>query len=534
MLLRLDERDFAERRNEVYRLRNAPALDVATAINEFLRSERLVQQAAQAGDFFEQVEREVVVVPEPVRNALIISATQRYFDKIRELVISLDEQPPQVLIQVVIAEVVLNDTDEFGVELGLQDSVLFDRSLLSELLTTIVTGQQSTANGIVTVTEEIIQAANNDPGFNFNNQPLGNSGSQQSLETKSRLGTQGLTNFGLGHTNSERGFGGLVLSASSDSVSVLIRTLQESRRLDVLSRPQVRTLDNQSAFIQVGQRVPRIVASNLTEGGLQTNTIELENVGLILGVTPRISPDGMVVMEVDAEKSQVGPLTEGIPVSVSLDGTIIRSPRIDVQTAQATVSAGSGETIILGGLITSRKETVSRTVPYLSRIPLLGDVFRYDGVDKRRTELLIILTPHVIRNAQDAERLQQVEMSRMSWCAADIYEIQGDIGAPLDRGLILDGDTEVIYPDLNPRGEAMDPPEPSLLPTPTVDDSTQSDVADAAVQPVLVTDISRPRLPESLNVDKARDVEKDTNKKSSRFLSAVKKLPRRLRPAKTQ
>ncbi len=530
LLLRLDERDFAERKNEVYRLRNAPALDVAAAINEFLRSERLVQQAAQAGDFFEQVEREVVVVPEPVRNALIISATPRYFDQIRELVISLDEQPPQVLIQVVIAEVVLNDTDDLGVELGIQDSVLFDRSLLSELLTTIVTTQTSTIQGITTVTEEIIQAADNEPGYDFNNLPLGNSGSKQSLDTKGQVGTQGLTHFGVERTNSERGFGGLVLSASSDSVSILIRALQETRRLDVLSRPQVRTLDNQSAFIQVGQRVPRIVASNLTEGGLQTNTIELENVGLILGVTPRISPDGMVVMEVDAEKSQVGPESEGIPVSVSLDGTIIRSPSIDVQTAQATVSAGSGETIILGGLITTRKEMISRRVPYLSRVPLLGDVFRYDGLDKRRAELLIILTPHVIRNEKDAERLKQIEMSRMSWCAADVYEIQGDIGAPLDSNLILDGDTEVIYPDLNPRGESIEAPEPALLTQPEIDEMTNADVKDSSVQPVLVTDISRARPAMKSDEDKQR--ENKSEKKSSRFLNAIKKFPGRSRPEK--
>ena len=174
-------------------------------------------------------------------------------------------------------------------------------------MTTTITGQESRADGIITVTEEIIQSADNLPGFNFNNQNLGNSGSTQALSTRSRLGSQALTSFAMDRVSSNNDFGGLVLSASSDSISLLIRALQESRRLDVLSRPQVRTLDNQSAFIQVGQRVPRITASNITDGGLQTNTIELENVGLILGVTPRISPDGMVVMEVDAEKSQVGP-----------------------------------------------------------------------------------------------------------------------------------------------------------------------------------------------------------------------------------
>ena len=479
LLLRLDERDLAERQNEVYRLRNAPAIDVATAINEFLRSERIVQQAAPGSESpFEQIEREVVVVPEPVGNSLIISATPRYFEEIHKLVTDLDEQPPQVMIQVVIAEVLMDNTDEFGVELGLQDSVLFDRSLLGDLVTTTVTGQQSTPSGIITATEDIIQAATNKPGFNFNNNPLGNSGSSKALANSNRVGSQGLSSFDVGRINNELGFGGLVLSASSESVSVLIRALEESRRADVLSRPQVRTLDNQPAFIQVGQRVPRIVATNLTPGGLQTNTIELENVGIILGVTPRISPDNTVVMEIDAEKSALGPEDKGVPISSSLDGAVIRSPSVDIQTAQATVSAASGETIVLGGMITSREDTITRRVPYLADVPLLGNLFRFDSAIERRAELLIILTPHVIRTPQDAQRLKEIEMARMSWCAADVYKIHGDVGAAYTPGVVNDHDTEVIYPDLNPRGESISPPEPDPTLEPPANESRNEDAAD--------------------------------------------------------
>ena len=95
----------------------------------------------------------------------------------------LDAEPPQVMIQVLIAEVPLDNMDEFGIELGLQDSVLFDRSLLGELLTTTNTTAVSTPSGIVTATQETIQAATNTPGYAFNNTPmppLPNSGSEQS------------------------------------------------------------------------------------------------------------------------------------------------------------------------------------------------------------------------------------------------------------------------------------------------------------------------------------------------------------------
>ena len=270
LLLRLDVEDVQTRKNAIYRLKNSPALDVANAINEFLRSERQVQQAAPGVlSPFQQIESEVVVVPEPVSNSLIISATPRYFEDIMKLVEKLDEEPPQVMIQVLIAEVALDNTDEFGVELGLQDSVLFDRSLLGDLVTTTNTTQQSTSRHRHGHPGDH-PGATNEPGFNFNNQPLGNSGSDKALSRSGLVGGQGLGSFALGRVNSELGFGGLVLSAGSESVSVLLRALQESRRLEVLSRPQVMTLDNQSAFIQVGQRVPRIIGTTTNQTGPAT------------------------------------------------------------------------------------------------------------------------------------------------------------------------------------------------------------------------------------------------------------------------
>ncbi len=453
LLMRLDEHEMKRRRNTIYRLRNAPSVDVARAINTFLVSEQRIQRLAP-GELspFQMIESEVVVVPEPVSNSLIISATTRFYEDIMDLVQQLDAQPPQVMIQVLIAEVSLGDVDEFGVELGLQDSVLFDRSLLGELVTTTNTVTSSTAAGVVTNTNEIIQGATNIPGFMFNNKgPLGNSGSDQSLNGSGRVGSQGISSFSVGRINDELGFGGLVLSASSQSVSVLIRALQESRRLEVLSRPQIMTLDNQPAFVQVGQRVPYITESQLTNFG-RVNQVELIDVGLILGVTPRISPEGMVVMEIDAEKSLVGPEDEGIPIAISPTGEAINSPKIDITTAQTTVSAASGETIILGGLITKRSKNVHRRVPFLADIPLLGDLFRYDLVETRRTELLIILTPRVILGPKDQERLRQVESARMNWCAADVHSLLGEglhdeVGFPDQHSQV-----PIIFPDKNPRG----------------------------------------------------------------------------------
>jgi type II secretion system protein D len=461
ILLRLDESDVDERRAEVYRLRNAPALDVAVSVNELLRSERVLTQASAGSEnVYELIEREVIVVPEPISNSLIISASDRFFDRIMELVKELDEQPPQVVIQVLIAEIELGNVEEFGIELGIQDSVLFDRSLLGELVTTTTSSSDSTAQGVVTSTNQTIVAASNQPGFDFNNNPLGNSGSEKSLDSAADLAGQALSSFGVGRVNTELGFGGLVLAASNESISVLLRALSDNRRMDILSRPQITTLDNQAAYVQVGERVPYITDVVTTNFG-QNNVVELVDVGLILGVTPRINPDGMIVMEVDAQKSELGPIEDGIPIFVNIAGDEVLSPRIDIIEAQTTVSAADGQTIVLGGLITESDRTINRRVPYLADIPILGHLFRYDMDAKLRTELLIVLTPRVVRNEDDMEKIKQEEAARMSWCLADVQRVHGATGI---YGTDISGlnvpDPAVIYPVDNPRGVLQEGDEP--------------------------------------------------------------------------
>lgn len=434
ILLRLDADDVRERQSRIYRLQNAPATSVADAINQFLQTDRnlALQLTPESVSPFEQLEREVVVVPETVSNSLIISATPRYFEEVVKLVRELDERPPMVLIQVLIAEVALGTGEEFGAELGIQDSLLFDRS--------VVTPATTTAGGSLV------------PGYNFNNQPLGNSSSVDSLSTRDNVAGQALSSLGLGRTSNALGFGGLVLSASSDSVSVLIRALQSHRRADVLARPQVMTLNNQPAFVQVGAQVPYITSTQLTQFGT-VNSITFQNVGILLGVRPRISPDGLVVMEIDATKSKVGPEEEGIPISISNNGTVLKAPQIEVTLAQTTVSARDGQTVVLGGLITKERDRFERKVPYVADIPLLGSLFRYDQYLEDRRELLIIMTPYIVDSDAEVEQLTAMESERMNWCYADVVNLHHDYLAGPNPRAPLDGSrTEVIYPDLNPSG----------------------------------------------------------------------------------
>jgi type II secretion system protein D len=464
ILMRLDDSEVRQRKNFVFRLKNSYAKDVAQAVDQFLTKQRQMQREQTPGmtSAFEQIEREVVVVPEIGSNSLILSATPRFFEEVKALVEQLDIRPPMVMIQVLIARVDLDNTDEFGIELGLQDGLLFDRSLLSGIQT--ISTSTTNLNQTTTQTQSIV-AAENTPGFNFNStSPLGNSGAANSVANARQVGGQGLSNFGVGRTG-KTGFGGLVLSASSESVNILLRALSECHRLEVLQRPQIMTLDNQSAYIQVGQQVPVIQTMTTNQYG-QNFITSMMDVGVVLGVTPRISPDGLVVMEIDANRSEVGPEEQGTPVAVS-EGQIIRSPRIERTYAQTTVSAMSGQTVVLGGLIAKSKEELHRKVPLLGDLPLVGWLFRFDSTTSKRSELMIIMTPHIVRGEAEADAIKQAEAARMSWCLGDVIKIHGDAGLRGRCDNWSDAETQVVYPDMKPMtGAEGKPLAPELIPTP--------------------------------------------------------------------
>jgi hypothetical protein len=171
-------------------------------------------------------------------------------------------------------------------------------------------------------------------------------------------------------------------------------------------------------------------------------------------------------MEIDAQRSDVGPEAEGIPISISATGQTIRAPRINQQLAQTTVSATDGQTIVLGGLINKIITETHRQVPLLGDVPVLGHLFRYDSKVAERRELLIIMTPHVVRTNEDADAVKRMEAARMHWCLADVIEMTGDTGLRNRKDDWPDGDTKVIYPDGDPRTLRDAPSPPGRAPMP--------------------------------------------------------------------
>jgi general secretion pathway protein D len=179
---------------------------------------------------------------------------------------------------------------------------------------------------------------------------------------------------------------------------------------------------------------------------------------LVLEVIPRISPDGLVVMSVFANKSELGSVADGLPVSIAPNGDAINAPRIATTQAETTISAVSGQTVVLSGLLTKRDQALHRRVPLLADIPLLGDLFRFDSTRTVRTELLIILTPHIVRNRYDAERIKQIESARMSWCLADVVNLHGPAGLKSNHDFMGEAEAESVYPDYVPKAEEIETP----------------------------------------------------------------------------
>lgn len=415
-LLLLSERDVAMRPMTVVKLNHVPADVVSAAINEFFGEggggtagaagrPAAGPRGASTGEPIDGYK--VICVPEMNTNSLLINAQPRYYEVVKDLISQLDAAPHQVVIKAMLVEVDLGSTDEFGVELGLQDSILFDRSVIDDILTIT----ETVTNGNVQTTDQVIISQQGSPGFAFNNQPLGNN----IAVNPTRVGSQGLSNFSVGRINNETGFGGLVLSGGSESISFLLRALAAKRDVSVLSRPQIRTVHNVMGKIQIGQEVPVVDGVNITAVGSANPVIRQSDAGIILEVTPRISPDGTVVVDVKAEKSayRTG-RGAGVPIFTdATSGNVIEAPIKDLTKADGTVSVQDGQTIILGGMIGNQTVVSESKVPWLGDLPWVGRLFRHDVETVSRKELLIFLTPTVLATTEDAEMHDANELSLM-------------------------------------------------------------------------------------------------------------------------
>ncbi|MGC8475127.1 MAG: type II secretion system secretin GspD [Acetobacteraceae bacterium] len=189
---------------------------------------------------------------------------------------------------------------------------------------------------------------------------------------------------------------GFNYSVTSANQQAIISALAGITHVNVVSSPQVLVLDNQTAYFQVGAQVPVPVAqsqSQLTANAPLVSTIEYRNTGVILQVQPRISSDGLVELTIDQQVSDVAPTTS----------SSLNAPTFNQRQIASSVVVGDNETVALGGLISTNTNRSRSGIPLLMDIPYLGHLFSTTANSVSRTELVVLLTPHVLRSRFDAQ-----------------------------------------------------------------------------------------------------------------------------------
>lgn len=181
---------------------------------------------------------------------------------------------------------------------------------------------------------------------------------------------------------------------------VALNALSEVTEVTIVSSPSLMVLDNKTARLQVGDQVPVPVQQSVSTQNPDApivNSIQFQDTGVILEVTPHVNASGLVVLDVLQEVSNV----------VATTSSGIDAPTIQQRAINSTVAVQTGETIALGGLIRDRANTTNNGVPVLMNIPLLGNLFKTKNITNERTELLVLLTPQVVRDQAEARAVTQ-------------------------------------------------------------------------------------------------------------------------------
>lgn len=355
IIAQLDSQDIQDRVSLVVPANNMTAVDMQTALDEYFQEENAVFEQLEDVSPQQQMEREVSIVAHEESNQLILSTSPRRRSEVLQLIEELDTPPPQVMIQVMIAEVTIDDSFEMGLEFALQ------QLRFSE---TAVEGP----NGVL---------------------------------QSSSFDVVGGTDLGAAGS----GLGGFSFTITGEDFNFLVRALQADSRLEVIQRPMIMCQDNQEANITIGQDVPTITGSQQTDAGQVNAQVEYQEVGIILNVTPNINPDGWVYLQVAPEVSAIADSTIQVAPGVV-------APIFTRRSADTFVVVKDGETVVIGGLITTSETEAESKVPVLGDVPGVGNLFRSTTRSKNKTELLFALTPRIVRTVEDGRRLSIEERDK--------------------------------------------------------------------------------------------------------------------------
>jgi type II secretion system protein D len=305
-----------------------------------------------------QIGQAVISMNEETRS-IIVTADAKTREYIRQVIESLDQPKPQVLIKVVFMEVTHNKSSDIGVDMGW-------------------------GGPVPGLGEDVTAAATHSFGV---------SGIGSLVATNS---SAALNRFGQPVSSFAAPGAGLYSMFARD-YEVTIRAIAQAGNAKVLSRPSIVARNNQPAVITVGQSVPLITSVRFDNYGNAINSVTYQSVGIILQVTPFITSDGMVEMIVHPEISDlVADRSQWVPISSGSAGNAA-APLINSRTADTVVLVPDSQTVIIGGLMQDTKAESESKIPFLGDIPLIGNIFKHRNKANSKTELLIFLTPHIIQ-----------------------------------------------------------------------------------------------------------------------------------------
>ena len=299
-------------------------------------------------------------------NSLVIIASPEDFRVIKEVIDKLDVRRKQVFVECVIMEIASDET--FDVGLGYHGGAPSEDGSLS-----LVSSQ-------------------------LNGYSLG-------LDSTDLLSGLAMGVFGeMVDVTVSDGAGGTT-DLSVPSFGIALNALQSNSLVNILSTPNVLTLDNEEATISVGRNIPVPTSTSFDSNNNPIVSYQREDVGIELTVTPQINESNFVTLEVSQEVSEIEEDSSGLDVT---SAGFITSKR----TAETTVLVHDNQTIVLGGLIANTETVVETKIPILGDIPLIGVLFRGKRESARKTNLLIVLTPHVISEPSDLEEVYQIKVAQ--------------------------------------------------------------------------------------------------------------------------
>jgi general secretion pathway protein D len=298
-------------------------------------------------------ERKITITPDKSTNSLVVTAIPEDYQALVEVIKKLDIPRRQVYVEAAVIEITLEKTQELGVEWRSTSDFTTDSQ--------VVFGGQNFG---------VINELARDPFA--------------------------LSGLAIGLVSGTITFGGQQFL----NIGALIHAIQRENDINVLSTPHLLTTDNQEAEIVVASNIPFVTATSQTTVSTLTS-IERKDVGITLRFTPQVSEGDKVTLKIFEEISAVQPT-----VAAGLNPQLV-GPTTSKRTAKTTVVVDSKQTVIIGGLFRDDVDSNEQKIPCLGDIPLLGKLFGRTVDNSRKTNLVIFLTPHIVRNAEDLKRIKE-------------------------------------------------------------------------------------------------------------------------------